>query len=231
MYPCEQSTELSDATARAWDWEAAYLRFETSEQEIRKFMLRLVKLGQANWRRDAQIVELFCGRGQGLHALARLGFCNLEGVDLSARLLEEYRGPARCHQHDCRALPFDDCSRDILIVQGGLHHLQTFPDDLDQTLKEIARVLRPEGLFVAVEPWRTPFLRLVHVLCKVRPARRLWTKLDLLAVMIELERPTYQQWLSEPDEILALIERTFEVQSLWSGWGKLMLTASLRSKR
>jgi hypothetical protein len=49
-------------------WEAAYLRFETPEQEIRKFEKRLLRLGAGAWPRDLRIVELFCGRGNGLRA-------------------------------------------------------------------------------------------------------------------------------------------------------------------
>src|SRR4029077_17863706 len=87
-------------------WEAAYLAFETPEQEIHKFVRRLIKLGAPHWPRDAQIVELFCGRGNGLHALRRLGFTNIEGVDLSPSLLAQYSGDAKCHVSDCRQLPF-----------------------------------------------------------------------------------------------------------------------------
>ena len=49
-------------------WEAAYLRFETPRQEARKFVSRLRALGAAEWRKDAAIVDLFCGRGGGLRA-------------------------------------------------------------------------------------------------------------------------------------------------------------------
>ena len=62
-------------------WEAAYLRFETSEQASHRALRRLQKLGVAQLPRDARVVELFCGRGNGLHALASLGFTKLEGVD------------------------------------------------------------------------------------------------------------------------------------------------------
>jgi hypothetical protein len=40
-------------------------------------------------------VELLCGRGNGLEALAQLGFLRIEGVDLSPRLLRQYKGFAR----------------------------------------------------------------------------------------------------------------------------------------
>src|ERR1700675_2296433 len=77
-------------------WEAAYLRFETPRQEIEKFMALLQKLGASAWPRDAEIVELFCGRGKGLSALQQLGFTRVEGVDLSPRLVAQYKGSAKC---------------------------------------------------------------------------------------------------------------------------------------
>src|SRR6266571_9470291 len=143
-------------------WEAAYLRFESPEEEIRKFIRRLTRLGAPQWPRDAEIVELFCGRGNGLMALQRLGFTRLEGVDLSSRLIAQYKGPAKCIVGDCRKLPFEDRSKGLLVVHGGLHHLLSLPEDLEQTFSEMQRVLRKKGLVVFVEPWLTPFLRFVH---------------------------------------------------------------------
>jgi hypothetical protein len=75
-------------------WEVAYLRFETPEQEMRKFAKRLTKMGATEWPRIAEIVELFCGRGNGQRTLSKLGFIRLTGGDLSASLLAEYMGPA-----------------------------------------------------------------------------------------------------------------------------------------
>src|SRR5262245_8938670 len=70
-------------------WEAAYARFETPEQEIRKFTRRLLEMGAAQWAHNVEIVELCCGRANGLHALSKLGFTRLAGVDLSASLLAQ----------------------------------------------------------------------------------------------------------------------------------------------
>src|SRR5438552_12216589 len=159
-------------------WEAAYLRFETPEQEIQKFIARLTRLGAPQWPLDAEIVELFCGRGNGLIALQRLGFTRLEGVDLSPRLLAQFKGSAKCTVADCRRLPFADRSKDVLIVQGGLHHLPALPDDLDQTFSEMQRVLRTNGRVMFVEPWRTSFLTFVHFISEISPLRRISSKMD-----------------------------------------------------
>ncbi len=203
-------------------WESAYLRFETPEEERRKFLRRLRKLGTSAWPRDAQIVELFCGRGNGLHALEQLGFSRLEGADLSAALLANYAGSAKCIVADCRQLPYPDESRDIAIVQGGLHHLPELPADLVRVVQEVRRVLRPGGRLVVVEPWRTPFLRLVHWVGSFRIVRRLWPKLDALETMTEWESETYEQWLAQPELVLETLERGFVVERKLIRWGKLM---------
>lgn len=201
-------------------WEAAYLRFETPEEEIRKFTDRLRRLGVSQWPRETNVVELFCGRGNGLHALERLGFRNIEGVDLSPRLLAEYRGGARCYAGDCRELPFADKSKDAAIVQGGLHHLPVLPDDLERVFAELKRVLRPSGRVLFVEPWLTPFLRFVHGVSENLLARRLSVKLDALATMIDYERQTYENWLGRPSEITQLARRYFQPEYESFAWGK-----------
>jgi SAM-dependent methyltransferase len=215
-------TELAQGSAKHGidPWEAAYLRFETPEEEIRKFTERLRRLGASEWPRDTNVVELFCGRGNGLHALARLGFWNIEGVDLSPRLLAEYTGEARCYAGDCRELPFADKSKDAAIVQGGLHHLPVLPDDLERVFAEVWRVLRPDGRVVFVEPWLTPFLRIVHSVAENPTARRVSAKLDALATMIENERQTYENWLGRPQEISQLARRYFQLEHETFAWGK-----------
>lgn len=209
-------------------WEAAYQRFETPAQEIAKFKRRLIQLGYNDWAKEAQIVELFCGRGNGIHALTQLGFTQVEGVDLSIELLQRYQGPAKLYAGDCRQLHFESNSRDGMIVQGGLHHLPTLPGDLEMCLDEIRRVLKPDGFFCMVEPWQTPFLTLAHAVSDNPVARRCWDKLDALAEMTARELSTYTQWLGMPDTILECIERRFVIERKKIAFGKLLLRATPR---
>jgi SAM-dependent methyltransferase len=219
-----QQSDKPSATA----WEQAYLRFETPQQETRKFIRRLRTLGCDHWSREAQIVELFCGRGSGLHALQRLGFAHVEGVDLSAALASEYQGTGTIHVADCRELPLPDACKDIAIVQGGLHHLPALPDDLERTLGQARRILRPGGRLVLVEPWLTPFLRLVIFMSHRRLPRLVWPKFDALAVMIEHEWTTYDQWLHRPDLVLGLLEQHFEPEYCRQAWGQLTFVGKRR---
>jgi len=209
-------------------WEHAYSQFETPEEEIAKFTARLLALGADAWPRQAQVVELFCGRGNGLRALERLGFRHLAGLDLSPTLVAQYSGGADCAVGDCRVLPYEDESNDIVIVQGGLHHLHELPDDLARVLAEARRVLRRDGRLVVVEPWLTPFLSFVHFVCALRPAQLLSRKMWALATMIEHERETYEQWLAQPDLVLREIRRSFDIAMLRFRLGKLMLVGRPR---
>ncbi len=204
------------------EWEAAYERFETPDEEVTKFSRRFRRLGVDRNACDLDIVDLFCGRGSGLLALERMGFQRLEGVDLSPSLLKRYRGSAKLFVGDCRSLRFESETKDVVIVQGGLHHLSDLPDDLDAVLSEARRVLKPGGYFVMVEPWLTPFLRIVHGACRVGLFRRYWPKLDALACMIDREKETYFQWLSKPRVVESLLIQYFECERRLTSFGKLM---------
>ena len=219
---------VESGMCRVDPWEAAYLRFETPGQEIRKFVKRLMIVGAARWPRDAEIVELFCGRGNGLHALSELGFTRLAGVDLSFSLLNQYRGLGKVCVSDCRKLPFKDQCKDFVVIQGGLHHLSTLPDDLEQTLSETHRVLKDDGVFILVEPWLTPFLSFVHAVCRNRIAKTISRKVDSLATMILYERETYEQWLSQPQMIVTLLTKYFHTDQCSFGWGKLVFVGHKR---
>ena len=203
------------------EWEAAYKRSETPEQEIAKFMARLKRFGFAELNREARIVEIFCGRGNGLVALQRMGFQNVEGVDLSDSLLEEYRGPATLHLADCLDLPLDEDGYDVVIVQGGLHHLPQMPTDLDRCLGCVRRILKPTGKFYVIEPWSTPFLTLAHTVTEWPIMRKVYAKGDALAIMTERERVTYEQWLGSTRQIQDAFQRHFEIQQWKASWGKL----------
>ena len=178
----EQRSRAGRSRLPADPWEDAYLRFETPEEEIRKFIGRLKFMGAMKWQRNAKIVELFCGRGSGLLALHRLSFSQVEGIDLSPALAAEYAGPGKILVGDCRQLPFENVSKDVLIVQAVCIICRCSQRTLIRSaVAEARRVVTDDGLLLVIEPWLTPFLSLVHGLCRSRIVRVLSPKIDALA--------------------------------------------------
>lgn len=135
-------------------------------------LVRLLRLSPAQ-----RILEVGCGRGIGLEAIARL--CKpalLTGIDIDDCLLQkaasglQERGvPVNLHRADVRDLPFDDDSFDIVVDFGTCHHVAR----PEAALREIARVLRPGGLFVH----ETPLAQLL-----AHPTRGSWQPMPWRAV-------------------------------------------------
>ena len=130
-------------------------------------------------------------------------------------------------QHlDCLGrLRFEDSSKDVVVVHGGLHHLAVLPDDLEIVFREVCRVLRPDGRFVFVEPWLTPFLKLVHAACRISLLRYLYPRLDALSEMIAGEKRQYTQWLNQSDLVYDVIQRYFSPERVVISLGKMSCVA------
>jgi ubiquinone/menaquinone biosynthesis C-methylase UbiE len=214
-YPSAARACCSDA------WEGAYLSLGGDAQETAKFRRRLKWLGCHVWPRDARIAEICCGSGDGLDALSEFGFSNVVGIDLSHGLLSRYSGSVPVLLGDCRCLPLRSASCDVVIVQGGLHHLDELDEELEATFAEVRRVLRPMGKFVVVEPWRTRFLDLFHFASRLAFLRKVWPRFDAMATMTELEHEGYWHWLSSASLVRDLLESAFVAEYARIGWGKL----------
>ena len=100
--------------------------------------------------RDARVVDLACGDGHLLGLLARLGFENLTGVDLSPHELAAARkrlGPrVELYCEDVRSLSLPDESFDLVLCHMALMLIEP----VDSAVGEIARILKPGGCFLAV---------------------------------------------------------------------------------
>ena len=137
----------------------------------------------------ARLLEIGCGAGVALPPLAALlQPTRLVGIDIDAdRLrmaserLQRTRTAAELYRADVRALPFASGSFDVVLDFGTCYHIS----DPARALREIVRVLRPDGLFVSEtvssqllsHPFRTRGQRLpwaaVPELCLERQAM-LW---------------------------------------------------------
>ncbi|MGE3312013.1 MAG: bifunctional demethylmenaquinone methyltransferase/2-methoxy-6-polyprenyl-1,4-benzoquinol methylase UbiE [Limisphaerales bacterium] len=119
---------------------------------------RLVELAEV--RPGEAALDLCCGTGDIAFALARSG-AQVSGVDFSEPMLEVARRKMRASgpgesgrgggvtflQGDAEALPFEDVSFDLVTIGYGLRNLS----DLDQGLREMARVTRVGGRLMILD--------------------------------------------------------------------------------
>lgn len=99
-----------------------------------------------------RLLDIGCGRGRLLRALARRGAA-VTGVDPSAQMIaksSEMAPDAKLIQSGAEDLAFEDDSFDGAIIMNALHHV---PGPIMQpALREALRVVRPGGAFLVIEP-------------------------------------------------------------------------------
>jgi cyclopropane fatty-acyl-phospholipid synthase-like methyltransferase len=129
-----------------------------------------------------KVLDVGCGRGEILRHCARLG-ADAYGIDyapvaieMSARLVAAERGadhrpPGKIgvSQADAKRLPFPSAFFDRALMFDVVEHL--FPWELDQSLADIRRVLKPGGAFIVhtapnvwYDRYAYPLVRLVRTL-------------------------------------------------------------------
>ena len=93
-----------------------------------------------------RVLEVGCGRGDFAERVARELRAEVVAADLSPRMVELTRARGiECRIADVQELPFDDGEFDAAAANWMLYHAA----DLDRSLSELSRVLRPGGRLVA----------------------------------------------------------------------------------
>jgi len=98
---------------------------------------------------SGRVLDLACGAGRHVAALARDGAC-VVGLDLSRALLHaaRRRGAGRLVRGDMRRLPFRSGSFDAVLNLFTSFGYFASDAEHEVVLSEVARVLRPRGRFV-----------------------------------------------------------------------------------
>jgi SAM-dependent methyltransferase len=137
------------------DQYAASARLETRISIHEKYSSNKQPFGEwivshYDLRPGEHVLELGCGTGSMWQGVTPPEDCHVTLTDLSTGMLETARKNTE-HLHadyavcDAMAIPYDNNSFDVVIANMMLYHVP----DIDLALREIRRVLKPDGRFFA----------------------------------------------------------------------------------
>jgi demethylmenaquinone methyltransferase/2-methoxy-6-polyprenyl-1,4-benzoquinol methylase len=128
-----------------------FITVALSYGQDRRWKRRLVAMAQP--ARGLRVLDLATGTGDIAYALAPSS-ARVVGLDITHRMIELAIGKARGRTGSCTflvgdmlALPFADCSFDLVTTGYGLRNVP----NLTAALDEIARVLAPGGLVLSLD--------------------------------------------------------------------------------
>lgn len=145
---------------------------------------------------NARLLEYGCGTGSEFSTWELAG-SNVVGIDISEQAVQIARADAlksnlaaQFHVMNAEALSFPNCSFDLVVGTGILHHLS-----LHSAYSEIARVLRPGGEAIFFEPLgHNPLINLYR---RMTPSMRTPDEHPLLISDLELARQYFSSVVTE----------------------------------
>ncbi|MFD2822988.1 bifunctional demethylmenaquinone methyltransferase/2-methoxy-6-polyprenyl-1,4-benzoquinol methylase UbiE [Lacinutrix iliipiscaria] len=155
----EQVTKMFDTISKDYDGLNRVISFGI-DVKWRKKVVAMVKEAQPK-----TILDIATGTGDLAINLAQTNAEKIIGLDISSGMLDIGKDKVKKRAlentiemvlGDSEHMPFEDNSFDAITVAFGVRNFET----LEKGLKEIYRVLKPQGTFVILEtsmPTKTPF--------------------------------------------------------------------------
>ena len=144
---------LTEGSARLYDVQVETLFYGAAAAMRRAGLRSIAHFMQGRDQRQVALLDVACGTGRFLKDVRRAyPAMQLTGLDLSTAYLQEaerFLGrlrPVRFINANAEAMPLEDASQDIVTCIFLFHELP--PDVRRVVTRDIARVLKPGGLFV-----------------------------------------------------------------------------------
>ncbi|MBI4620201.1 MAG: class I SAM-dependent methyltransferase [Desulfobacterales bacterium] len=196
----EKKAEIHD------EWHSAFLKyFDNKKHKYKRDSSVIRRLGILNQKKELQILELFCGKGECQELLINNGYVNVFGSDISETLVTKTRKDCRVIVCNSLILSFKSNIFDLVLVNEGLHHLKG-EDEFRLCFSEIKRVLKNNGSFVFYEPSNTIFRKMASLMI-FSPLSNISQKTKSLRKIMTDEMSEYMYWLRNVPQILKLLEK------------------------
>lgn len=180
------------------------------------------------------VLDLCCGQGRHSIELANRGFKNINGIDRSRYLIQLARKRAlsldpkiekpRFREGDARKIRLEDDSQDLVLLMGNSFGYFEKEEDDANVIKEIKRVLRPNGNFILdivdgewisknYEPRSWEWIDQSHLVCRERTLSSDHNRLIAREVIIHAEKGIladqfYAERLYTYEQILEMLQKT-----------------------
>jgi len=136
----------------------------------------------------ARALEIGCGGGFGMKIiLEKFGVASVRGIDLDPRMVaraqrrvRRYGSRAEVSVGDVTAIPAEDQSFDVVFDFSVLHHVEFW----EEGIRDVARVLKPNGLFVFREASKQALDRWSYRLLFRHPEDNRFTLDDFVAALV-----------------------------------------------
>lgn len=143
---------MSHAATERMTVEQASERLPDSEQRVSTILARLRP--HLLVEPPLRVLDIGAAQGRSLIALRRIGHDPVgvepwdEAREVARQLAERHGCPIDIRAGSAEAIPCDDDSFDVVLATSVMEHVR----DLETSLREIHRVLRPGGLFWFTSP-------------------------------------------------------------------------------
>lgn len=140
-------------------------------RELTTDMAVLTRLAEPSGR---DVLDVGCGGGELARAMAAEG-ARVTGLEISEQQLASARAAGDGSGVSyvvgfAQDLPLEDASVDVVVLMRSLHHVA--PSELERSLQEFRRVLRPGGLVYVAEPMMEgDFFELTNIVDDEREVR------------------------------------------------------------
>ena len=129
---------------------------KNSETEKLKTNSQIFSFSDSQIQKDSQVLDVACGTADSTIALAKAGVPRVTGVDISEGMLKvgekkieelNLNSVISLKVEDCENLSFNDNTFDVAFIAFGIRNFE----DKKKGLKELHRVLKPNGLLLILE--------------------------------------------------------------------------------